>query len=313
MQGCSNHVLGYVPRNQEPVCKFKEEKVMAITIGSNIASLQAQRRLSQSNESLSFVYQRLSSGSRINRASDDAAGLAIADNLRAQQRVASVAIRNANDGISTVAIADGALAEIGNVLIRLGELAEQSANGVYSPTQRSALQNEFAALGSEVERIAYTTTFNGVRLLSGSSGFTFQVGFDSASTSQISITNVQGTLESLGLASGGTSVLTYSINDTSIATGQAAARAALDAVNNAVSSLSATRGTLGAAEARLRVAINNLSISRESFASAESRIRDTDVASDAAELTRLGILQQAGASVLAQPNQAPSLALSLLS
>jgi flagellin len=285
---------------------------MSITIGNNIASLQAQRRLSQSTEGLGLIYERLSSGTRINRASDDAAGLAIADNLRAQQRVAAVAVRNANDGISTVAIADGALSEIGNVLTRLAELSEQSANGVYSSTQRSALQSEFVALGSEIERISSTTTFNGVKLLSGSSGFTFQVGFDSASTAQISIANVSGTLESLGLASSGTSVLTYSINAATISDGQSAARFALDAVNSAISSLSATRGTLGAAESRLRVAINNLSVARENFAAAESRIRDTDVASEAAELTRLSILQQAGASVLAQANQQPSIALSLL-
>lgn len=285
---------------------------MAITIGNNIASLQAQRRLSLSTDGLSRVYERLSSGSRINRASDDAAGLAIADNLRAQQRVATVAIRNANDGVSTVGMADGALSEIGSVLARLAELAEQSANGVYSPTQRSALQSEFLALGSEIERIAYTTVFNGVRLLSGADGFVFQVGFDAASTSQIAVNNVQGTLESLGLAASGTSVLTYSINGETIAFGQSASRLALDAINTAIMSLSATRGTLGAAEARLRVAINNLSVARENFAGAESRIRDTDVAAEAAELTRLGILQQAGASVLAQANQQPSIALSLL-
>lgn len=286
---------------------------MAITIGSNIASLQAQRRLSQSNEALGLVYQRLSSGSRINRASDDAAGLAISNDLRAQQRVAAVAIRNANDGISSIAIADGALAEISNVLTRLAELSQQSANGVYSPTQRSALQNEFSALGSEIERIANTTTFNGVNLISGSSSLIFQVGFNSASTSQISITNVSGTLQSLGLAATGTSVLSYSINQSTILDGQSASRQALDAVNRAIGSLSATRGTLGAAESRMQVAINNLSVARESFAAAESRIRDTDVAADAAELTRLSILQQAGASVLAQANQQPAIALSLLS
>ena len=285
---------------------------MAITIGSNIASLQAQRRLGKATDQLGSVYDRLSSGQRINKAADDAAGLAIADSLRAQQRVASVAIRNANDGISTVAIADGALAEIGGVLSRLAELSEQSANGVFSTTQRSALQNEFTALGSEIERIAVTTKFNGVTLLSGTSGIQLQVGFDSASTSQISIANVQGTLTSLGLANAGSSALSFSINGTTISEGQSASRQALDAVNSAISSLASTRGNLGAAESRLRVSINNLSVSRENFASAESRIRDADVAADAAELTRLGILQQAGAAVLAQANQQPSIALSLL-
>jgi len=285
---------------------------MAITIGNNIASLQAQRRLADATGRLSETFERLSSGQRINKASDDAAGLAIADSLRADQRIASVAIRNANDGISVVAIADGALAQISGVLTRLAELAEQSANGVFSTQQRSALQNEFTALSSEVERIATTTTFNGVNLLSGGASITLQVGFNSGSTSQIQITNVQGTLQSLGLASTGSSVLTYSISGASIEAGQSASRAALDAVNGAIGSLSQTRGNLGAAESRLRVAINNLSVARENFAAAESRIRDVDVASEAAELTRLSILQQAGAAVLAQANQQPALALSLL-
>ncbi len=285
---------------------------MAITLGSNIASLQAQRRLSNASEQLGQTFERLSSGQRINKASDDAAGLAIADALRARGRVASVAIRNANDGISTIAIADSALSEIGNVLSRLAELAEQSANGVFSVTQRSALANEFVALSSEIERIAVTTQFNGVVLLSGGASVVLQVGFDSGSTSQISFTGVQGTLASLGLAGTGSSALSYSLNDISITAGQSASRLTLDAVNNAISTLASTRGVLGATEARLRVSINNLSVARENFASAESRIRDVDVAAEAAELTRLNILQQAGASVLAQANQQPSLALSLL-
>jgi flagellin len=285
---------------------------MPITINSNIASLQAQRRLGAASESLQSTFERLSSGQRINKASDDAAGLAIADSLKADQRVASVAIRNANDGISTVAIADGALNEIGNVLTRLAELSEQSANGTFSTTQRSALQNEFSALGSEIERIATVTTFNGVKLLSGGQSITLQVGFNSQSTSQISITNVNGTLASLGLAGTNSSSLTFSISGINIEQGQSASRPALDAVNAAISSLAQTRGNLGAAESRLRVAINNLQVARENFASAESRIRDVDVASEAAELTRLNILQQAGASILAQANQQPGLALSLL-
>ncbi len=285
---------------------------MAITLGSNIASLQAQRRLSGATDSLNGVYERLSSGQRINKASDDAAGLAIADSLRASQRVASVAIRNSNDGISVIAIADSALGEIGNVLSRLAELSEQSANGVFSSTQRSALANEFIALSSEIERIAATTQFNGVTLLSGTGTTVLQVGFNSGSTSQISYTGVQGTLASLGLAAANSSALTYSINDTTLNGGQSASRLALDAINNAISSLATTRGVLGATESRLRVTIANLSVARENFAAAESRIRDVDVAAEAAELTRLNILQQAGSSILAQANQQPSLALSLL-
>jgi len=285
---------------------------MGITLGSNIASLQAQRRLGIANDQLGRTYEKLSSGQRINRASDDAAGLAIADSLKADQRVATIAVRNANDGISTIAIADSALSEIGNVLSRLAELSEQSANGVFSVDQRSALSNEFVALASEIERIAVTTTFNGVKLLSGNSTVVLQVGFDSSSTSQIAYTGIQGTLASLGLASANSSALSYSITGTDIAEGQSASRNALDAVRRAISSLASTRGSLGAAEARLNVAITNVAVARENFAAAESRIRDVDVASEAAELTRLGILQQAGAAVLAQANQQPSLALSLL-
>ena len=285
---------------------------MAITLGSNIASLQAQRSLSRSSNQLSDVYQKLSSGMRINKAADDAAGLAIADSLKAQQRVAGVAVRNANDGISSIAIADSAMSEVGNVLSRLAELAEQSANGVYSSQQRSALANEFVALGSEIERIAVTTEFNGVKLLSGGATVTLQVGFNSGSTSQISFTGVSGTLASLGLAGSNESALTFSINAGTTHDAQSASRQALDAVNTAIASLAQQRGMLGATESRLNVAINNLTVAKENFAAAESRIRDTDVAEQAANLTRLGILQQAGASVLAQANQQPSLALSLL-
>ena len=285
---------------------------MAVTLGTNIASLQAQRRLSNTSSLLARTFEKLSSGQRINRASDDAAGLAIADALRADQRVASVAIRNANDGISSIAIADSALGEISGVLTRLAELAEQSANGVFSVVQRSALSNEFVALASEIERIAVTTEFNGVKLLSGGATVQLQVGFDSGSTSQISYSGVQGTLASLGLARAGVSALTYSVNAASNLEGQSAARNALDAVNAAISSLASTRGELGSTQARLEVTVTNLAVARENFASAESRIRDVDVATEAAELTRLGILQQAGAAVLAQANQQPALALSLL-
>jgi len=285
---------------------------MAVTIGSNIASLQAQRRLSIATDALGRTFEKLSSGQRINRASDDAAGLAIADSLRADQRVATVAIRNANDGISTIAIADSALGQVGNVLSRLAELAQQSANGVFSPTQRSALSNEFVALASEIERIATTTEFNGVRLISGGNALTLQIGFNSKSTSQISYVGVQGTLAALGLANTGSSSLSFSISGATIEDGQSASRLALDAINGAISSLASQRGVLGATESRLQVAINSLTVARENFAAAESRIRDVDVATEAAELTRLNILQQAGSAILAQANQQPSLALSLL-
>jgi len=254
----------------------------------------------------------LSSGQRINRPSDDAAGLSIAESLKTNARVASTAIGNVQNGISTISIADGALSQIGSVLARLAELSEQSANGTYSVQQRSAMQNEFVALGSEIERIATTTTFNGVALLSGNSQITLQVGFDAASTSQIVINQLTGTLAGLGLAGAGVSALTYSIAADSTDLSQSAARLALEGVNSAITSLTTLRGTLGAVESRLLTAVNNLSVARENFMSAESRIRDIDVAQEAAELTRLNILQQSGAAVLAQANAQPQLALALL-
>ncbi|NDD93392.1 flagellin FliC, partial [bacterium] len=269
-----------------------------ITIGSNVQSINTQRYLDSSSSALAKVYQRLSSGRRINTAADDPAGLTIADRLLSDQKVASVAIRNINDGISLIAIADGALEQIGNVLSRLGELAEQSANGVYSTSQRSALSGEFASLSSEIERIAAATVYNGFGLISGGNAIALQVGFDSKQTSQITIQSLTGTLEGLGLGDS-SSVQIYSLNGPDAITGASASRLALDAVNRAIGSLTFLRGNLGSGESRLRLAIANLSSTRENFAAAEGRIRDADVASDSAELTRLNILQQAGASVLA--------------
>ena len=285
---------------------------MTINIRTNTSSLVAQRNLDQSSGAINTAYERLSSGLRINRAKDDAAGLAIAESLRADGRVASVGIRNANDGISIISIADQAIGQIGNVLSRLSELAEQSANGVYSNTQRSALSNEFTALTSEIERIAIGTEFNGLKLLSGGGEVVFQVGFNGSSLSQVSYTGVAASLQSLGLAATGTSIVTYSIIAGSDLASQSASRNALDAINSAISSVNRNRGTLGAAESRLEITISNLQVARENFKAAESRIRDVDVASEAAELTRLNILQQAGASILAQANSQPQLALQLL-
>lgn len=285
---------------------------MALNIRTNISSIGAQRNLAESSSRLQNSYQRLSSGLRINRASDDAAGLAIAESLKADARIASVAIRNASDGISIIAITDGAIGQITNIMSRLAELASQSANGVYANGQRSALQLEFTALMSEVERIAITTEFNGLNLLSSGSTVTFQVGFDGSSLSQITYSGIQATLQAMGLATIGSSVHTYSITGGTDLDSQSAARLALDAINTAIVSITRNRGTLGAAESRLDTAINNLQVARENFGAAESRIRDVDVAFEAAELTRLTILQQAGTAILAQANQQPQLALRLL-
>jgi flagellin len=285
---------------------------MAITVNTNVAALNAQRRLSNSTGDLRQSFERLSSGLRIVRARDDAAGLAIADTLRADSRIASVAIRNANDGISLVSIADGALDQMSSVLTRMAELAEQAANGTLGSPQRSALGQEFSALASEIQRIAETTIFNDLLLLSGGASVSLQVGFDSSANSQIAFNGVDGTLESVGLAAKGSKALLFSLNGSSTLEAQVAARSSLDAVKLAINSLTTSRGTLGAAESRLSVAITNLSVSRENFNAAESQIRDVDVAQEAANLTRLNILQQAGAAVLAQANQQPSLALSLI-
>lgn len=284
----------------------------SINLRTNIASLQAQRNLGRTTGALNTTYERLSSGLRINKARDDAAGLAIAEQLKADSRIASVAIRNANDAISVIAIADQAIGQITNVLSRLAELATQSANGVFSNVQRSALQNEFDALNSEIERIAITTEFNGLPLLSGGGQVLFQVGFDGTSLSQVTYSGVQATLSALGLAGPNTSAPAYSIMGNNELESQSAARNALDGITSAISAVTRNRGFLGAAESRLDITIQNLQVARENFLAAESRIRDVDVASEAAELTRLGILQQAGAAILGQANQQPALALRLI-
>jgi len=223
---------------------------MPISINSNLSASRTQRLLGSTSENLNKVFEKLSSGQRINRASDDAAGLAIASSLKNNARIASVAMRNAQDGISSVVVADGALASMNNILGRLAELAQQASNGSYSPVQRSALQAEFAVLGSEIERIAVTTEFNGVQLLSGSQVIAFQVGFDGASTSQIMLDQKGGaTLQRLGLAADGSSALTFSLTGETRDDAQASAKSALAAVTNALTSLNSLRGSLGTVEA----------------------------------------------------------------
>lgn len=285
---------------------------MPISYSSNTGALSAIGKFNRTTNTLNQTFEKLSSGQRINRAADDPAGLAVADKLRADTRIANVAVRNANDGISITSIADSALEESANILTRMAELAEQSSNGVYTNAQRSALSSEFIALGSEIERIASTTEFNDLSLLSNSGDVSLQVGFDSSSDSVITIQAVLGTLSSLNLASSGSSSLSYSIISTTTAGAQTAAQNALDAVNSAIDTLSAARGTIGAAESRLNSAVNVLGVARDNYAAAESRIRDVDVAEETAKLTRLSILQQAETAVIAQANQQPQLVLGLL-
>jgi flagellin len=271
---------------------------MAVTIGSNVASLQAQRRLNATADQLGGTYAKLSSGLRITKAADDAAGLAVADSLRANTRMSGVAIRNANDGISFLSIADGALNEVGNILSRMAELATQANNGTFSTSQKAALHDEYSQLAGEIDRITKVTTFNSNPIICGTgSNYVLQVGIDNSSNSQITISSVDASAAGLQI-----NALNISGN----------AGQAITSINTAIGSLAARRGSLGAVESRLRSTVSSLGVQRENFAAAESRIRDVDVAAESAELTRLNILQQAGASVLAQANQAPSLALSLL-
>jgi len=284
---------------------------MSISIGSNTTSGTAQRFLEATGKKLSDSFNKLNSGQRVNKGADDAAGLAISESLKAQARIAGQAIRNTNDGISTIAIADGALGEVANILTRLAELASQSANGTLSVAQRSVVQNEFVALGSEIERISQVTEFNGIQLLSGSQSITIQVGTGSTVDNRVSYSSQLATLQGLGLGDSSGS-LTFSINAGSNDEAATASRLALDAVYSAIYSVGAARGVLGGVESRLSTAINNLSVAKENYTGAESRIRDIDVAQEAASLTRYNILQQAGTSVLAQANQLPSLALQLL-
>jgi flagellin len=285
---------------------------MSLSIASNPESIAVSRRLNDASSQLSDVYQRLSSGLRINSPGDDPGGLQVADGLRADTKIASVAIRNANDGLSLTSVADSALAEIGNMLDRMAELATQSANGVYSNSQRSALSSEFVALGSEIDRISKTTTFNNISLLSNSSNITLQVGLGGDANSQITLAGVNGTLAALGLAGSGSSALTFSIISTTSTSSQLAATNALSAVQLAIGTLASTRGSLGASESRLNSAIGYLTVARENYVAAESRIRDIDVAEESANLVRLQVLEQAATAVLAQANQQPATVLKLL-
>ncbi len=226
--------------------------------------------------------------------------------------MAEVALRNANDGISIVRIADGALGQITSVLTRMAELAEQGATGTIGDRIRSALQLEFVALGSEVQRIAETTQFNGMPLISGAASIVLQVGYNSASTSNLTVTAVQGTLEGIRLASTGANQLNYQVIGNTELESQANSRTALEAVLEAIQIVAANRGSLGADENRLASSVSTLQSSRENFLRADSRIRDVDVGEAASQALKLEIVQQAGTAILAQANQQPALALTLL-
>jgi flagellin len=274
---------------------------MALRINTNIASRTAQRALASINERLAGNFRRLATGLRINTAADDAAGLAISERLRAQVRSLDQARRNAQDGISLVQTGEGALDEVGNILLRLRELAVQSANGTISSADRQTLDEEFQVLVDEIDRIGRSTAFNGINLLDGSSStVTFQVGAGTdptVNTLSAGLSPVLATglgLDVLGLSNVG------------------AATTAMDAIDTAIDSVARTRGRFGAMQNRLQFTINNLTVQAENLAAAESRIRDVDIARETADLARNQILQQAAVAILAQANSQPQLALQLI-
>jgi flagellin len=277
---------------------------MGISLRTNVASLQANTSLQQTNERLTSSMTKLASGLRINRAGDDAAGLAISEQFKANLKSLEQVKRNANDGVSLIQTAEGALGEVSSILIRMRELAVQASTDTLSPLQRGFLEDELQQLRSEVDRIGATAEFNGLQLLSGSfattaNALTFQVDLGGDITRQIEATIATVSPTSLGIQG-------------VLLSNAGSARSALSVLDNAIQSTSAQRATLGSAQNRLQAAINNISTAFTNMSAANSRIRDVDVAEETAEMTKSQILMQAGVSVLAQANQIPQLALSLL-
>lgn len=273
---------------------------MGLRINTNTASLTAQRNLSNTTEQLQRSLSRLSSGLRITRASDDAAGLAISERFRAEVRSLQQAQRNALDGISLLQIAEGALNETSGNLIRLRELAIQSANGTLGAGERAVLNQEFGDLLTEITRVANVTEFNGALLLDGSAPtITFQIGANNTVNDQIAVSGVDATATGLAVNALGVDTV-------------ANAQAAITGVDAAIDTVSALRGGFGTAQNRLESTIRSIAVSVENTAAAESRIRDVDVAVETANLTRNQVLQQAGITVLAQANASTQNALALL-
>jgi flagellin len=276
---------------------------MGLRINTNTASLNAQRNLMGSKLGLDKSLERLSSGYRINRAGDDAAGLAISENLRAQIRGLKQASRNASDGVSLVQVAEGSLNEISSILIRLRELSVQAASDTIGPVERQFLNVEYDQLVSEIDRIADGTEFNGTQLLSGTGSILdFQVGTrNDPNIDRLSFDASKADANSAALG----------VNLSSVAD-KASAQNALSSIDSAIVSVSAMRADFGAIQNRLQSTISNLAVSVENMSAANSRIRDVDVAEETAELTKNNILLQAGSSVLAQANQSANTALQLL-
>jgi len=273
-----------------------------ISVVTNITSLNAQRNLNKVQSGLTTNIARLSSGLRINSAADDAAGLSITQNLNAHIAGLKQASRNANDGISVIQTAEGALGEVNNILSRMRELAVQGANeGNMSSNERGYIDQEFQLLESELNRIVGVTEFNGQKLIDGnmSTGVDFQIGMRNSNSDRISLTITNSDATALGL------------NDESVSASTGAQKA-LDALDAAIQSVATMRGTLGTTQNRLTMTISNLANMHENLSASVSRIQDTDIAEESADMTRNQILQQAGVAVLAQANQLPQSALALL-
>jgi flagellin len=279
---------------------------MALTINTNVSSLNAQRNLSSTQSSLSVSLQRLSSGLRINSAKDDAAGLAISERIQSQVRGFNVAIRNANDAISLMQVADGGAEQISNNLQRMRELAVQAANGTLNSGDRANLQTEFAALGKEISRLSQATKFNNVALVnSAASTFTFQVGAGTTTNDRITVTTID-------LRASATKI---SVNSGSISVTGSSSANALKAITNldsAIKAISKARADFGAAMNRTEAVISSLQIAVENQSAARGRIVDADFAMETATLSRTQILQQAGTAMLSQANALPQQVLGLL-
>ncbi|MNF50839.1 Flagellin 1 [compost metagenome] len=297
---------------------------MSLYINTNVSSLNAQRNMMNSTKSLDTSYTRLASGLRINSAKDDAAGLQISNRLTSQVNGLDQGNRNANDGISLAQTAEGAMDEVTGMLQRMRTLAQQSANGSNSAKDREALQKEVDQLGAEVNRISSATTFAGTKLLDGSFSGTFQVGADANQTIGFSLSQADGFSISGIAAAAGTSITTAtgamlvstifvggSAGGINIAT-QSAAQNVLAAVDSLLTVVDGKRAELGAVQNRLDSTIRNQSNISENVSAARSRIRDADFATETANMTKQNILQQAASSILAQANQRPQSALSLL-
>ncbi|MEZ4458659.1 MAG: flagellin [bacterium] len=276
-----------------------------IGVNTNTTSLMAQRHLNSTNKALQGNIAKLSSGFRINSAADDAAGLAVSEEMKSDIRSLGQASRNANDAISMVQTAEGSLGQVHDILGRMRELSVQANSDGINDEQRAHIDTEFQALSAEITDIASDTQFNGTSLLDGSLSANFQVGIESTDTLSISVTQAfdAASLEDAGGTTNlGATDLTSTTN----------AATAMSVIDNAISVVSETRASLGASQNRLESKIENLSVSRENLEAANSRIRDVDVASEMASMTKNQILMQAGASMLAQANSLPQTALSLL-